>query len=144
MDSKLSYDPLIISRHGSKPKSSQTYKHPLENATNHLPGKSKNVNMSENLFCRKTLSSKVDLIWHLRPIRKVENARTWIVFLPYVLQKLDFRDQNIAFYLRRLISTPVFLFFFSFGAIWDLFLEEHIAFCDRLDTILKLDPKTTL
>ena len=30
---------------------------------------------------------------------------------------------------------------FSFGAIWDLFLEEYIAVCDGFDIILKYDPK---
>ena len=31
-----------------------------------------------------------------------------------------------------------------FGAIWDLILEEHIAFCDGFDIILKYDPKHDL
>ena len=59
-------------------------------------------------FVGKTISSKVDLIWHLRPIRKVENARTLIIFLSYFLQKLDFYDQKTYCYLMFLISTPVF------------------------------------
>ena len=50
----------------------------------------------------KTLSSKVDLIWHLRPTRKVENARTLIFFLSCFLQKLDFYD-------NRRIFTSCFL-----------------------------------
>ena len=42
-------------------------------------------------------------------------------------KKLDFHDQNIAFYLKFLISTPVFPGKnpFSFGALFDLFLVEH-------------------
>ena len=40
---------------------------------------------------------KVDLIWHLKPIRKVENARTLILFLSYFLQKLDFYDNKRTF-----------------------------------------------
>ena len=59
--------------------------------------------------CWKTVSSKVDLIWHLRPIRKVENARTLIFFLSYFLQKLDFYDKQTDFYFMFLISTPVFI-----------------------------------
>ena len=59
-----------------------------------------------------------------------------------VLQKLDFYDQHIAFYLMFLISILVFPeSTFSFGAIWDLFLEESIAFCDGFDIILKYDSK---
>ena len=44
-------------------------------------------------------------------------------------KKLDFHDQNIAFYLKFLISTPVFpgKSPFSFGALFDLFLVEHIS-----------------
>ena len=55
---------------------------------------SKNVEFAEHRFVWKTLSSQVDLIWHLRPIRKVENARTLILFLSKFLQKLAFYDQK--------------------------------------------------
>jgi len=62
----------------------------------------------ETIFVLRNISSKVDLIWQLRPIRKVEHARTLILFLSSLFQKLDFHNQNIAFYFRLLISTPVF------------------------------------
>ena len=52
--------------------------------------------MKTDVLC-KMVSSKVDLIWQLRPIRKVENARTLIFSLPYFLQKHDFYDQQIDF-----------------------------------------------
>ena len=149
LDRKLNWPPNNIFRHGSKPKSLQTHRNLFENTQNHPPKKSpkakKRQLFRKLILCRKTLSSKVDLIWQLRPIRKVENARTLILFLSWFLQKLDFHHQNIAFYLKCLISTPVFSWnsTFSFGAIWDLFLEEHIAFCDGFDIILKYDPKTT-
>ena len=43
-------------------------------------------------------------------------------------EKLDFYDQNIAFYHKILISTPVFPWksTFSFGAFFDLFLEDLV------------------
>ena len=87
----------------------------------------------------KTVSSKVDLVWQLRPICKVENTRTLILYLSYFLQKLDFHDQQTYFYLMFSISTPGFheKMFFSFGAFFDLFLEEHIAFWGGYDIILK-------
>ena len=54
-------------------------------------------------------------------------------------KKLDFHDQNIAFYLKICISTPVFPWksTFSFGAFFDLFLVEDTAFCGGFDIILK-------
>ena len=54
-------------------------------------------------------------------------------------KKLDFHDQHIAFYLNMLISTPVFQWksTFSFGALFDLFLEEHTASRGGFDIILK-------
>ena len=53
--------------------------------------------------------------------------------------KLDFHDQNIAFYLNILISTPVFPWksTISVGALFDLFLVEHTASCGGYDIILK-------
>ena len=107
-DKKLNQHPTNIFRLGSKPNCLQIKRNLFGNVHNHLPNKSKNVNCSESRFLWKTLSSKVDLIWHLRPICKVENARTLILFLSSFLQKLDFGDQHITFYLKFLISTPVF------------------------------------
>ena len=93
-------------------------------------------------FCWKTVSWKVDLLWHLRPIRKVGNARTLILFLSSFLKKrkkLEFHDQNITFYFTILISTPVFPWksTISFGALFYLFLVEHTASCGGYDIILK-------
>ena len=59
-------------------------------------------------FCWKTQFEKVDLIWHLRPIRKGQNDRTLILFLTDFLQQVDFHYQKHYFYLVCLISTPVF------------------------------------
>ena len=92
-------------RLGSKPKSLHIFKNLLGNVQNHPPETSTFLKTD---FFWKTVSSKVDLIWHLRPIRKVENARTLIIFLSSFLQKLDFHDHDITFYLMFLISTPVF------------------------------------
>ena len=59
--------------------------------TNHFFSKTSNNHETSRFmktdFCRKTLSSKVNLIWHLWSIRKVENARTLILFLSSFLQK---------------------------------------------------------
>ena len=59
--------------------------------------------------------------------------------------------KNLTFTIKNglvphvLISTPVFIKnTFSFGAIWDLFLEEYIAFCDGFDIILKYEQKSDL
>ena len=73
------------------------------------------------LFFRKTLSSKVDLIWHLRPIRKVENARTLILCLSYFLQKLHFYDQKTDLYVV-FWSQPQFLMRKHF------FIWSHLGF----------------
>ena len=44
--------------------------------------KSEKVKSLKYFFCvETTLSSKDDLIWQLKPIRKVEHARTLIFFL---------------------------------------------------------------
>ena len=119
---KMITNPSISLRKHPKPPSQKAPKQ----STN------KNVKFYETDFCRKTVSSKVDLIWQLWPIRKVENTRTLILVLssfPKKTKKLDFHDQNIAFYLKFLISTPVFPGKnpFSFGALFDLFLVEHIS-----------------
>ena len=57
----------------------------------------------------------------------MENARTLILFLSYFLQKLDFYDQKMTF-TRCFALDPSFSFesTFSFGAIMDLFLVEHM------------------
>ena len=99
---------------------------------NTLQKSQKKPNFPKTDFYWKTLSSKVDLVWQLWSIRKVENTRTLILFLssfPKKRKKLDFHDQNIAFYLKFLISTPVLpgKSPFSFGALFDLFLVEHIS-----------------
>ena len=141
MDRKLSYDPLIIFRHGSKPKWLQTWKICLAISNITLQ---KASDCMKPVFVLENVSSKLDLIWHLRPIRKVENARTLILFLSYLLRKLHFYDQEQTF-TSCFDPNPSFSWkqTFSFGAIWDLFLEEHTAFCDGFDIILKYDPKTT-
>ena len=109
-----------------------------------VPKRPKTSNFLKTDVCWKTLSSKINLIWQLWPIRKVENARTLILFLSSFLKKtkkLDFHDQNIACYLKILISTPVFPWKspFSFGALFDLFLVEHTGY----DMILKYNQKVT-
>ena len=108
--------------------------------------KTKNVTCSEHHVFWKTLSSKVDLVWQLWPICKVENARTLTLFLSYVLQKLDFYDHKNGLLLHGFDFNPSSSWqsTFSFGAIWDLFLEEYIAFCDGFNIILKYDPKNDL
>ena len=97
------------------------------NTQNHPPESQKTHNSLKIDYCRKTLSSKDDLIWQLWPIRKVENARTLILLFPYFLQKHDFYNHKIDF-TRCFALNPSFSFegTFSFGAIWDLFLVEHM------------------
>ena len=62
--------------------------------------------MSENNIFLMS-SSQVDLIWHTRPTRKVDNARALIIFLPWFLHKVDLLDQHIALYLKCLILSSV-------------------------------------
>ena len=64
--------------------------------------------MFENRCFKKTQFEKVDLIWHLRPIRKGQNDRTLIFFLSSFLQKVDFQHQSLDLYFVFLISTPAF------------------------------------
>ena len=118
---RLNWPLLIIFRHGSKPKSLQIHQNLFGNAQNHPPKKQKNVKFSENRCYWKTLSSKVDLIWQLRPIRKVENARTLIFYHSYFLQKLDFYDQKTYFY-------PVFWSQPQFSMKKHFFIWSHLGF----------------
>ena len=84
-------------------------------------------------FCRESLSSKVDLIWHLRPNPKVENARMLILFLSSFLQissktGLSRPKHNLLLHVFDLNpSFPEHLFFLSFGAIWDSFISNCIS-----------------
>ena len=91
MDGWLNWPRLIIFRLGSKPKWLQILQNLLENTQNHPPKKKQKtpttLNFLKTDLCRKTLSSKVDLVWQLWPIRKVENARTLILFLSSFLKK---------------------------------------------------------
>ena len=82
------------------------------------------------LFLGKTLSSKVDLIWQLWPIRLRQNARTLILFLSYFHTKLVFLDQNITSYFKILISTPAFpeKHFFHLESSLTHFLENMKPF----------------
>ena len=57
-------------RHGAKPKCLQTHRNVFGNAQTHPSNKSKHVNTFEKQFSGETLSSKVNLIWHRRPICK--------------------------------------------------------------------------
>ena len=104
----------------SKPKPLHIYRNLLGNVQNHSPKKCKHVTNSENRLLGKTHSSKVDLIWHLRPIRKVENARVLILFLSCFLQELDSDDQTNYFY-STFWSQPQFLIkphFFIWSHLW--------------------------
>ena len=103
--------------------------------TNHFFTKtSKNHETSRFMktdFCRKTLSSKVDLIWHLCSILKVENARTLILFLSSFLQissktGLSRPKHNLLLHVFDLNPSFSWKNTFSFGAIWDLFISNCI------------------
>ena len=87
----------------------------------HPKSPSQNVEFSENRLLGKTVSSKVDLVWHLRPIRKVENARTLIFFLLYFLQQLDLYDKKLTF-TRCVWSQPQFFMKRHF------FIWSHLGF----------------
>ena len=93
----------------------------LRKHQNHVPEKCKHINMSEHRFFVETHSSKVDLIWHLRPIRKGQNDRILIFFLSCFHQKLDF-DLVFTIGIQRFHETHTF----SFGAVWMCFLEGSI------------------
>ena len=139
LDRMLNWDPNNICRHGSRPKCLQTHRNLFGNTRNHPPKNTKNVKFYETRFFWKTLSSKVDLIWQLRPIRKVENARTLILFLSYFLQKLDFYDKKTDFY-PVFWSQPQFFMkkhFFIWSHLGFISWRIYIAFCGGFDIILK-------
>ena len=138
----LNWPRLIIFRLGSKPKSLQTRQNVFENAQNHFLTKPKNVNISEHQFLlgKHFIKSRP----HMAALADPQSGKcSYIDPLSFIFskktEKLDFHDQNTAFYLKILISTPVFPWksTFSFGALFDLFLEEHIALCGGFDIILK-------
>ena len=61
----------------------------LGNVQNQSPKKRATTPIGQISFS-ETYSSKVDLIWHLRLIRKGHNDRILIIFVSCFHQKLDF------------------------------------------------------
>ena len=83
-------------------------------------------------FRRKTVSSKVDLIWQLRPIRLRQNARILILFLSSFLQissktGLSRPKHNLLPHVVDLNPSFSRKNTLSFGAIWDLFISNCIV-----------------
>ena len=133
LDGWLNWPRGIIFRQDSEPKSLQTHRNLFEHTKKHLPKKSKNVIFSENRFLLENsfVKSRPGMAALVDP---QSGKYSYIDPLSFIVskkneKKLDFHDQNIAFYLKCLISTPVFpgKSPFSFGALFDLFLVEHIS-----------------
>ena len=105
LDGWLNWDLNNISRLGSKPKSLQTHRNLFGNAQNHPPKNPKNVIFFENrCFVQNGfLKSRPHMAAQADP---QSGKCSYIDPLSFILSSI--RDQNIAFYLKCLISTPVF------------------------------------
>ena len=139
----LNWPPGNIFCQDSEPKYLQIHQNLFGNTQNHPPKNPKTVKISENQFVLE--NSFVKSRPRMAALADPQSGKySYIDPLSFIISKknrnkLDFHDQNIAFYLKFLISTPVFSWksTFSFGALFDLFLVEHTASCDGYDIILK-------
>ena len=143
----LNWPRLIIFRLGSEPKWLQIHKNLFGNAQNHPPKKPKNVKFSDNRFLLENSfvksrpgmaaladpqSGKCSYINPLSFIFSKKTEKTGLSRPKHSLLPHDF-DLDPSFSMTNA---------FSFGALFDLFLQEYIAFCDGLDIILKYDLNT--
>ena len=145
LDRKLSWPPNIIFRLGSKPKSLQTHRNLFGNTQNRLPERSNNVKFSENQFVLENgfFESRPRMAPQADPPRAKCSSIDNISFIFSTKTGLSRSETLLLLGVVDLNPSLSWKDTFSFGAIWDLFLEEYIAFCDGLDIILKYDLKTT-
>ena len=133
LDGWLNWPRGIIFRQDSEPKSLRTHRNLFENTKKTTSTKvQKRKNIRKPIFIGKLFRQKSTWYGSSGRSAKWKILVHWSSFFHRFQKKrkkLDFHDQNIAFYLKCLISTPVFpgKSPFSFGALFDLFLVEHIS-----------------
>ena len=135
----LNWPRLIIFRLGSKPKSLQTHRNLFGNTKTHPPKKPKNVFCFENrCFVQNGFFKSRP---HMAPQADPQSGKcSYIDLLSFIFSsKTQISGPRHSLLPQVFDLNPSFSWksIFSFGAFFDLFLEEHRAFCDGFDIILK-------
>ena len=145
----LNWPPGNIFRQDSEPKWLQIHQNHFENTQNHPPKKLKQNQKRQiwwkPFFVGKLVRRKSTSYGSSGRSAKWKMLVHWSSFFHTFCKNLISTITKLTF-TRCFDLNPSFSWksTFSFGAIWDLFLEEHIAFCDGFDIILKYDPENDL
>ena len=139
LDRMLNWPLHIIFRLGSKPTCLQTHRNLFENAQNHPPQKTQNVNISQNrCFVQNGFFKSRP---HMAAQADPQSGKcSYIDSLSFILSSKTGLSRPKNDLLPQVFNLdPRFSWksTFSFGAFFDLFFEGHRAFCGGFDIILK-------